>query len=226
MAIELPEFDICVASIPYGISSPRADREAAVRLPTGSGRRRCWCRRGQSSCPCPSSTYSSLVEIRPKQTRPKEFATGVGLDEWLAFTRVCTGQHKLQQQHQPPPKKKKKRKTLGVLFKQDEMVIELLRLAQGHAGGGSEDGGVVVAGNNEDDRDCDVGVASGFISKEEVVAFKERIAGALRSAAVAGKTASQLPNDELLRLLLLFIHRGIRFGRGVEHIKFLTQIGK
>uniref|UniRef100_A0A0D9Y8F2 Uncharacterized protein n=1 Tax=Oryza glumipatula TaxID=40148 RepID=A0A0D9Y8F2_9ORYZ len=91
------------------------------------------------------------------------------------------------------------------------MVIELLRLAQGHAGGGSEDGGGVVAGNNEDDRDGDVGVASGFISKEEVVAFKERIAGALRSAALAGKTASQLPNGELLRLLRLFIHRGIRF---------------
>uniref|UniRef100_A0A0D9Y8E7 Ribosomal RNA adenine methylase transferase N-terminal domain-containing protein n=1 Tax=Oryza glumipatula TaxID=40148 RepID=A0A0D9Y8E7_9ORYZ len=148
MAIELPEFDICVASIPYGISSPRADREAAVRLPPvqggdallvqaqfarrlkgapGHGERNILATNARlvadvrllmdSSCPCPSSTYSSLVGIRPKQIRPKEFVAGVGLDEWLAFARACTGQHKLQQQHQPPPKKKKKRKTLGVLFK-------------------------------------------------------------------------------------------------------------
>lgn len=138
MAIELPKFDICVASIPYGISSP-----LTAKLLIGSHRFRARFARRLMGTPghgernllainarlvadmrllmdVSRPEFSSLVEIRPKQTRPKEFAAGVELHEWLAFTRACTGQHKLQRQHQPPPKKKKskkKRKTLGVLFK-------------------------------------------------------------------------------------------------------------
>ncbi|CAN6199134.1 unnamed protein product [Urochloa humidicola] len=164
---------------------------------------------------------SSLVEIRMKEARPAEVEPGIGLDEWLEFTRVYFGQHRLQRQRRRQQKKKKRKeeKTLGTIFKQEDMAMELFRLsrrAEGRYGNAAGSDGCDAArhddedvDDSEDDGDC-CDVADGF-SKEEVVAFKERIAAALQSTGFDKERPSRLSNDDLLRLLRLFIKRGVRF---------------
>ncbi|CAN6211740.1 unnamed protein product [Urochloa humidicola] len=171
---------------------------------------------------------SSLVEIRMKEAPPAEVAPGIGLDEWLQFTRVCFGQHQLQRRRRQRKKKKKKKreeKTLSTIFKQEDMAMELFRLSRRRGadgregsiaggGGGSDaprhgDNDNVGDGGEEEEDCCEV--ADGCFSKEEVVAFKERIAGALQSAKLNNERPSRLSNDDLLRLLRLFIKRGVRF---------------
>ncbi|CAN6175525.1 unnamed protein product [Urochloa humidicola] len=162
---------------------------------------------------------SSLVQIRMKEARPAEIEPGIGLDEWLEFTRVCFEQHRLQRR-QKKKKKRKEEKTLGTIFKQEDMAMELFRLsrrAEGRDDGNAASRGGSDArrhgdddvGDSEDDEDC-YDVADGF-SKEEVVSFKERIAGALQSTGFNKERPSRLSNDDLLRLLRLFIKRGVRF---------------
>jgi hypothetical protein len=50
-----------------------------------------------------------------------------------------------------------------------------------------------------------------YFSKEEFVAFMERIAGTLQLAKLHNKRPSMLSNDDLMRLLSLFIKRRVRF---------------
>ncbi|PUZ72194.1 hypothetical protein GQ55_2G373900 [Panicum hallii var. hallii] len=227
--VDFPQFDVCVANIPYGISSPLIakllfgayrfrtatlllQKEFARRLAAAPGDgeynrlaanvrlvadvRLLMDVSKRDFVPMPR-VDSSLVEIRPRAVAP-----GVELGEWLAFTRACFGQ---------------KNKTLGAIFKQKRMVTELFRRSQraeerdGGAGGVSL--GALDDGSDEDGcgKDDDDGNSAAGCSGEEVAAFKERIAGALESAELAGKRPSKLSNDELLRLLRLFNERGVRF---------------
>ncbi|RCV13185.1 hypothetical protein SETIT_2G327300v2 [Setaria italica] len=228
--VEFPEFDVCVANIPYSISSPLIakllfgtyrfrtatlllQKEFARRLAAtpGDGEynrlaanvrlvadvRLLMDVSKRDFVPMPR-VDSSLVEIRPRAATP-----GVDLGEWLAFTRACFGQ---------------KNKTLGAIFKQKRMVMELFgrsRRAEERDGGA---GGISLGALDDDTDEDGYGkeddggsrVAAGC-SEEEVAAFKESIAGALESAELASKRPSKLSNDELLRLLLLFNERGVRF---------------
>jgi len=228
--VDFPEFDVCVANIPYGISSPLIakllfgayrfrtatlllQKEFARRLAAAPGDgeynrlaanvrlvadvRLLMDVSKRDFVPMPR-VDSSLVEIRPRAV-----ALGVDLGEWLAFTRACFGQ---------------KNKTLGAIFKQKRMVMELFSRSQraeernGRAGAVSLsalDDGTDEDGCGKDDDDGDRAAAG--CSGEEVAAFKDRIAGALESAELAGKRPSKLSNDELLRLLRLFNERGVRF---------------
>ncbi|CAL5062595.1 unnamed protein product [Urochloa decumbens] len=156
---------------------------------------------------------SSLVEIRMKEDRPAEVQPGIGLDEWLEFTRVCFGQHQLQRRRQNK-KRRKEEKTLGTIFKREEMAMELFRLsrrAEERDGNGAGTSGLDAPHHGDDDVGDGKEVEDGCFSKEEVVAFKERIAGALQSARLNNERPSRLSNDDLLRLLQLFIKRGVRF---------------
>ena len=138
---------------------------------------------------------------------------GISLDEWLEFTRVCFGQHQLQEQK----KKKKKEKNLGTIFKQKEMVMELFRLSrieEERIGNASSSG----RGAPHDEYDADDGEndehpcnGEGGFSKEEFVVFKERIAGTLQSARLNNERPSMLSNEDMMRLLRLFNKRGVRF---------------
>jgi 18S rRNA (adenine1779-N6/adenine1780-N6)-dimethyltransferase len=226
--VEFPEFDVCVANIPYGISSPLIakllfgayrfrtatlllQKEFARRLAAtpGDGEynrlaanvrlvadvRLLMDVSKRDFVPMPR-VDSSLVEIRPRAAAP-----GVDLGEWLAFTRACFGQ---------------KNKTLGAIFKQKRMVMELFgrsRRAEERAGGlglcALDDGSDQDACGKDDDDDTSK--AAAVCSEEEFAAFKERIAGALESVELASKRPSKLSNDELLRLLRLFNERGVRF---------------
>lgn len=225
--VEFPEFDVCVANIPYGISSPLIakllfgpyrfrtatlllQKEFARRLVAAPGDgeynrlaanvrlvadvRLLMDVSKRDFVPMPR-VDSSLVEIRPRGTVP-----GVDVSEWLAFTRVCFGQ---------------KNKTLAAIFKQKRMVVELLRrsLRTERCAGGVSLGPLEVDDSGEDDcggNDDGSNRVVGF-SEEEVAAFKERVAGALDTAELAGKRPSKVSNDELKRLLRLFNERGVRF---------------
>ncbi|CAN6205494.1 unnamed protein product [Urochloa humidicola] len=219
--VEFPEFDVCVANIPYGISSPLIAKllfgayrfRTATLLLQKEFARRLVAAPGDGEynrlaanvrlvadvkllmdvskrdfVPMPR-VDSSLVEIRPRAEEP-----GVDLGEWLAFTRACFGQ---------------KNKTLGAIFKQKRMVIELFgrsRRGEERAGGIS----LNALDNDTDEDSCGKDDDAGC-SEEEVAVFKERIAGALESAELASKRPSKLSNDEMLRLLRLFNERGVRF---------------
>jgi len=226
--VDFPEFDVCVANIPYGISSPLIakllfgayrfrtatlllQKEFARRLAAtpGDGEynrlaanvrlvadvRLLMDVSKRDFVPMPR-VDSSLVEIRPRAVAP-----GVDLGEWLAFTRACFGQ---------------KNKTLGAIFKQKRMVMELFSRSQRAEERDGRAGAVSLSalddGSDEDscgEGDDDGNRAAGC-SDEEVAAFKIRIAGALDSAELTGKRPSKLSNDELLQLLRLFNERGVR----------------
>ncbi|KAL6840690.1 hypothetical protein ACP4OV_029554 [Aristida adscensionis] len=233
VAVEFPEFDVCVANIPYGISSPliakllfgRHRFRTATLLLQKEFARRLVATPGDGEynrlaanvrlvadvrllmdvskrdfVPVPK-VDSSLVEIRPRDAVP-----AVDLGEWLAFTRACFGQ---------------KNKTLGAIFKQKRMVLELFRRSrrrpEGHDRTGSDDGVCVGALDDDNDegdhqgKDDDRGAGPGDFAEEEVVAFKDRIVGALESSELAGKRPAKLSNDELLRLLRLFNERDVWF---------------
>ncbi|RLN39812.1 hypothetical protein C2845_PM01G44600 [Panicum miliaceum] len=142
VVVDFPEFDVCVANIPYGISSPLIakllfgayrfrtatlllQKEFARRLAAAPGDRE-YNRLAanvrlvadvrllmdvskRDFVPIPR-VDSSLVEIRPRAVAPV-----VDLGEWLAFTRACFGQ---------------KNKTLGAIFKQKRMVMQLFIRSQ------------------------------------------------------------------------------------------------
>ncbi|CAL5062594.1 unnamed protein product [Urochloa decumbens] len=228
--VEFPEFDVCVANIPYGISSPLIAKllfgayrfRTATLLLQKEFARRLVATPGDGEynrlaanvrlvadvkllmdvskrdfVPMPR-VDSSLVEIRPRAAAP-----GVDLGEWLAFTRACFGQ---------------KNKTLGAIFKQKRMVMELFgrsRRAEEHGSGGT--GGISLGALDDDTdedgcgKDDNGGNRAVGCSEEELAAFKKRIAGALESAELASMRPSKLSNDELLRLLRLFNERGVRF---------------
>ncbi|GJN11672.1 hypothetical protein PR202_ga29879 [Eleusine coracana subsp. coracana] len=224
--VEFPPFDVCVANIPYGISSPLIvkllfgpyrfrtatlllQKEFARRLVAtpGDGEynrlaanvrlvadvRMLMDVSKRDFVPMPR-VDSSVVEIRPRAATP-----GVDLGEWLAFTRICFGQ---------------KNKTLGAIFKQKRMVMNLFSRSCRAVVRKSNTTSVGLDTLDDDTSNEDINVkddaAVGF-SEEELGSFKEKIAGALESAELAGNRPFKLSNEELLRLLRLFNERGVRF---------------
>nr|CAB3454417.1 unnamed protein product [Digitaria exilis] len=227
--VEFPEFDVCVANIPYGISSPLIAKllfgayrfRTATLLVQKEFARRLVATPGDGEYNRLAANVRLVADVRllmdvskrdfvpmPRvdsslvEIRPRGIAPGVDLGEWLAFTRVCFGQ---------------KNKTLGAIFKQKRLVTELFsrsQRAEEHDGGA----GCISLGALDDDCDEDgCGKGDGGsdkalgCSEEDVAAFKERIAGALDSTELASKRPSKLSNDELMRLLRLFNQRGVRF---------------
>ncbi|RAL46539.1 hypothetical protein DM860_004818 [Cuscuta australis] len=192
---EFPQFDLMVANIPYGISSPLVAKvvfgttsyRSATLLLQKEFARRLLANPGDSEfnrlaanvklvadvelvmdvskrdfLPCPK-VDSSVVKIHPKPSIPD-----VNLDEWLAFTRTCFT---------------KKNKTLGAIFKQKRMLMELLKLQ------GVKEAQEVV----------------------ELTSFKEMVINVLSFGGFDDKRPSKLSHEELLHLLSLFNQAGISF---------------
>ncbi|KAG8080419.1 hypothetical protein GUJ93_ZPchr0007g3457 [Zizania palustris] len=228
---DFPEFNVCVANIPYKISSPLIAKllfgpyrfRTATLLLQKEFARRLIASPGDSEYNRLAANVRMVADARllmdvskrdfvpmPKvdsslvEIRPRAAPPDVNLAEWLAFTRACFGQ---------------KNKTLGAIFKKKRKLLELFRTSRGAEGrrDGSAGGSSFIAlcGDNDGDisdsenNDSHNGAAS--FSEEEVTAFKAKIAGALESTELAGKRPSKLSNEELLRLLRLFNERGIRF---------------
>ncbi|VAH29669.1 unnamed protein product [Triticum turgidum subsp. durum] len=230
METEFPEFDVCVANIPYGHSSPLIAKllfgtyhfRTATLLLQKEFARRLVAIPGDSEYNRLAANVGMVADVKllmdvskrdfvpmPRvdsslvEIRPRAAPPEVDLAEWLGFTRECFGQ---------------KNKTLGAIFKQKRKILDLLKRSQRSERCTSDAPGIILGvldgdGNDEacSDEDGDSSDRAAGFSTEEVEAFKERIAGALESTELAGKRPSKMSNDELLYLLRLFNERGIWF---------------
>ncbi|XP_022752150.1 ribosomal RNA small subunit methyltransferase, mitochondrial [Durio zibethinus] len=230
MKAEFPQFDLVVANIPYGISSPLVAKlvyggnpfRSATLLLQKEFARRLLAKPGDSEFNRLAVNVKLVADVEfvmdvskreflpcPKVDssvviiRPKAEVPDVNLDEWWAFTRTCFS---------------KKNKTLGATFKQKKKVIELLRLAKTTStnrentiiGKNHECGDDYDGSHEEEDTDGDVGFASSC-SVVEMTLFKENIVGILKTGGFEDKRPSKLSNEELLHLLSLFNQAGIYF---------------
>lgn len=216
---EFPDFDLVVANIPYGISSPLVAKlvfgakpfRSATLLLQKEFANRLLANPGDSDFNRLAVNVKLVAEVEfimnvskrdfvpcPKvdssvvKIYPKANIPDVDLDEWWAFTRTCFS---------------KKNKTLGATFKQKKKVAELLKVAEAYTGSGEE----IMEGDNfdssengdeENEEDC---LESGTCF------FKAKVIGILKNAGFEDKRPSKMSNEELIYLLSLFNEAGIRF---------------
>nr|XP_043617886.1 ribosomal RNA small subunit methyltransferase, mitochondrial [Erigeron canadensis]XP_043617887.1 ribosomal RNA small subunit methyltransferase, mitochondrial [Erigeron canadensis] len=226
LKVDFPDFDLVVANIPYGISSPLVaklvfggykfrsatllfQKEFATRLLANPG----------------DSEYNRLaVNVKlvadvehvmnvskrdfvptPKvdssvvNIRLKNEVPDVDLNEWWAFTKTCFG---------------KKNKTLGATFRQKKKAAELLSLSKVTKVDEdvAQDDAWHISDNEDGDGDEDEDKEDeGNLLGTEANLFKEKLIGILRTAGLEDKRPSKLSNKELLHLLSLFNNEGICF---------------
>ncbi|XP_010943978.2 ribosomal RNA small subunit methyltransferase, mitochondrial [Elaeis guineensis] len=226
---EFPRFDLCVANIPYGISSPLIAKllfklgrpcgfRSATLLLQKEFARRLLASPGDSEFNRLAAnvrlaaTVELLMDVSKKdfvpcpkvdsslvRIRPRSDVPAVDLDEWLAFTRTCFS---------------KKNKTLGAIFKQKRKIVELFERSQLEGKAcrlleEEEEDGV-----NDSDDDDQLGTRVG--EKEETNAselsvLQEKIVGMLKAGGFEDKRPSKLSTEELLHLLQLFNREGVLF---------------
>ncbi|KAJ7953069.1 rRNA adenine N(6)-methyltransferase [Quillaja saponaria] len=223
---EFPPFDLVVANIPYGISSPLVVKlfygenpfRSATLLLQKEFARRLLAKPGDSEFNRLAVNVKLVAEVDfimdvskrdflpcPKVDssvviiRPKAEVPNVDLNEWSAFTRSCFS---------------KKNKTLGATFKQKKKVMELFRLS--NMTGLSKE----IAANYSNTNSCNTedeesenegkGHSSSCL-EEGMSSFREKIIGVLQSDRFEEKRPSKLSIEELLHLLSLFNQSGIFF---------------
>ncbi|GMI68175.1 adenosine dimethyl transferase 1B [Hibiscus trionum] len=234
MKAEFPQFDLVVANIPYGISSPLIAKlvyggnpfRSATLLLQKEFARRLLAKPGDSEFNRLAVNVKLVADVEfvmdvskreflpcPKVDssvviiRPKNEIPNVNLNEWCAFTRTCFS---------------KKNKTLGATFKQKKKVIQLLKLAETRSSkresaliGHNYEFDEYYDGNIEEDNNGEDNFASSC-SDLEMNLFKDKIVGVLKKGGFEDKRPSKLSNEELLHLLSLFNQAGIYFH---DHVK-------
>nr|KYP59438.1 putative dimethyladenosine transferase [Cajanus cajan] len=195
---ELPYFDICVANIPYQISSPltfkllnhqpafRAaiimfQREFAMRLVAQPGDK-LYCRLTVNT-QLHARVFHLLkvgrnnfrpppkVDSSVVRIEPRKPRIEVKQKEWDGFLRICFN---------------RKNKTLGSIFRQKSMEMD-------------DDG-------DDDEMEVEDGEADGVQSE-----FKDKVLGVLKEGDFEEKRSSKLTLQEFLYLLSLFNKAGIHF---------------
>ncbi|CAI9754205.1 unnamed protein product [Fraxinus pennsylvanica] len=225
---EFPEFNLVVANIPYGISSPLLAKlvfgaklnpfRSATLLLQKEFARRLLAKPGDSEFNRLAVNVKLLAEVefvrdvskndflpRPKvdssvvKVYPKNVIPDVNLEEWWAFTRTCFS---------------KKNKTLGATFKQKRKLMELMKLSK--AQGLCEDSRHCHTYDNYENADeervrgegnSDLSSASGVCMS----LFRDKTISILESGGFANKRPSKLSNNELLQILCSFNQSGIYF---------------
>ncbi|KAI3843166.1 hypothetical protein MKX03_026956 [Papaver bracteatum] len=228
---EFPRFDIVVANIPYGISSPLIAKlvfgdywfRSATLLMQKEFVRRLLAKPGGSEFNRLAVNVKLVADAKfvmdvskrdfvpcPRvdssvvKLTPKDEVPDVDMNEWLAFTRACFS---------------KKNKTLGATFKQKRKVAELLRRSQltneqkeNVTNGEGDTGERVEEIDEKKDQESDV---EEYLSDSslgtEMSLFKDKIVEVLKVGGFEDKRPSKLSNEELLCLLSLFNRSGIRF---------------
>ncbi|GKV41542.1 hypothetical protein SLEP1_g49057 [Rubroshorea leprosula] len=235
MKTEFPQFDLVVANIPYGISSPLVAKlvygenpfRSATLLLQKEFARRLLAKPGDSEFNRLAVNVKLVADVEfvmdvskreflpcPKVDssvviiRPKAENPNVNLDEWWAFTRTCFS---------------KKNKTLGATFKQKKKVMELLKLATTR-GYGNESIAITKTYKRDNDGDAEgEGGSEGedsnisCCSDLEMNSFKEKMVDVLRSGGFENKRPSKLSIEELSHLLSLFNRSGIYFHDHLDH---------
>ncbi|KAG2694420.1 hypothetical protein I3760_08G143400 [Carya illinoinensis] len=228
---EFPQFDLVVANIPYGISSPLVAKlvcganpfRSATLLLQKEFARRLLANPGDSEFNRLAVNVKLVADVEfsmdvskrdfvpcPKVDssvviiRPKAEIPDVNLDEWWAFTRTCFG---------------KKNKTLGATFKQKRKLLDLLKLStktcsssESAASDHNCDHSNKAARATDDEGDTDETEYSLSICLDTRMSmFREKVLGVLNSGSFEDKRPSKLSNEELLHLLALFNQAGVYF---------------
>lgn len=239
MKTELPRFDICVANIPYQISSPLTfkllfhqtsfrcavimyQREFAMRLVAQPGDN-LYCRLSVNTQLY--ARVSHLLKVGKNNFRPPPKVDSsvvrieprrpqptVNKKEWDGFLRVCFI---------------RKNKTLGAIFKQKSVLSMLEKnyktlqavLASlqnnGEAGLNTMDLGDQSMGLEDDDEmnddDDDMEMDEGEGEGGQASEFKEKVMNVLKEGDFEEKRSSKLSQQEFLYLLSLFNKSGIHF---------------
>lgn len=225
---EFPPFDLVVANIPYGISSPLLAKlvfgsspfQSATLLLQKEFARRLLANPGDSEFNRLAVNVKLVADVEfimdvskrdflpcPKvdsslvKIKPKSETPNVDLNEWWAFTRTCFS---------------KKNKTLGATFKQKKKLMELLKLSKELVSGIEND----IRGyncNSDDDDDDDEGNEGNTNEAECRLRFlREKINGILKSGGFEVQRPSKMSIEELLQLLSVFNQAGIYFHDQVE----------
>lgn len=202
LKVDFPYFDLCVANLPYAISSPivfklltynfRAavlmfQREFALRLVAKPGDT-LWCRLSSNTqllAKCdhllkvsknsfrpPPKVDSSVVRIEPLRPRPP-----VNFPEWDGLGRFCFN---------------RKNKTLGAVFKNKKIVKTLAQNYKTYCSLQN------VKLDEEFEKDSDKWI-------------KDKLEKVLTDCDFIEKRSSKLGNDDLLKLLTQFNKEGIHF---------------
>lgn len=236
MRMELPEFDICVANIPYKISSPltfkllrcRSKFRAAVLMLQREFARRLMATAGNPLfCRLSVNTQllasvNVLMEVSkanfsppPKVDssvvciRPRCWPPPVDLEEWDNFIRVCFS---------------RKNKTLGAIFRQKH-VISLLagQKSQGFSDfdeSSMEDTSDVIgidlskdlaSGSSNLEDELGLGNDNAMKSDEDLLQLKEKAICTLSAGGFENKRSVKLTLHDLLKLLASFNEAGIKF---------------
>ncbi|EEF40772.1 ribosomal RNA small subunit methyltransferase, mitochondrial [Ricinus communis] len=225
---EFPNFNIVVANIPYGISSPLVTKlvygvnkfRSLTLLLQKEFARRLLANPGDPEYNRLAVNVKLVADVEfvmdvskrdfvpsPKVDssvviiRPKTEIPSVNLVEWRAFTRTCFGN---------------KNKTLGAIFKQKKKVMELLRM---HNMTSCNSKSRVNANDDDDDdhnhNENSDGEGEGghfcSCSEMEVSFYKERIIEVLKANGFEGNRPSKLSNKELVNLLSLLNQAGVFF---------------
>ncbi|KAI3870465.1 hypothetical protein MKW92_012592 [Papaver armeniacum] len=225
---EFPQFDIVVANIPYGISSPLIAKlvfgdysfRSATLLLQKEFVRRLLAKPGDSEFNRLAVNVKLVADAKfvmdvskrdfvpcPRvdssvvKLTPKDEVPDVDMNEWLAFTRACFS---------------KKNKTLGATFKQKRKVAELL--TRSHLTKEQKENVIIACDERMEEIDEEKEQESGveeYISDSslgtEMSVFKDKIVEVLKAGGFEDKRPSKLSNEELLCLLSLFNRSGIHF---------------
>ncbi|XP_010268006.1 PREDICTED: ribosomal RNA small subunit methyltransferase-like [Nelumbo nucifera] len=236
---DLPYFDICVANIPYQISSPLTfkllshrpafrcavimfQREFAMRLVAQPGDN-LYCRLSVNTQLLARVNHLLKVgknNFRPPpkvdssvvRIEPRKPLPPVNFKEWDGLVRICFN---------------RKNKTLGSIFRQ-KTVLSLLeknyrtlqalqQLQRGHSEDTEMDVSVLgdtgedVSMDIEDERDEDEMEVENGGAGGEFSEFKEKILGVLKHGDFEDKRSSKLTQVDFLYLLSLFNKEGIHF---------------
>lgn len=231
---QFPQFDLVVANIPYGISSPLVAKlvyganpfRSATLLLQKEFARRLLANPGDSEFNRLAVNVKLVAYVEfvmdvskrdfvpcPKVDssvviiRPKAKIPDVNLEEWWAFTRTCFG---------------KKNRTLGATFKQKKKVLDLLRLSRTTSSTGksttnadnhdrSNNAAALADDDDEDGSHEEDREGSPFCPEMQMTGFREKIVGVLNSGGFEDKRPSKLSNEELLHLLASLNQAGIYF---------------
>ncbi|KAH7282712.1 hypothetical protein KP509_35G044700 [Ceratopteris richardii] len=233
MRMELPKFDMCVANIPYKISSPltfkllgcTSNYRAAVMMLQREFARRLIASAGDPLfCRLSVNTQllarvSILMEVSkanfsppPKVDStvvcitPHSSPPPVDLEEWNNFIRICFS---------------RKNKTLGAIFRQKH-ILSLLggQLSQEFSGSDSEcgdsmndemDDAYSMCNSSVEDQETEVGITQGDSSQEDLLKLKEKAIHVLSNGGYENRRSVKLTQGEFLKLLKSFHEAGIYF---------------
>ncbi|XP_076882736.1 ribosomal RNA small subunit methyltransferase-like [Bidens hawaiensis] len=234
---DLPYFDICVANIPYQISSPLTfkllnhrpifrcavimfQREFAMRLVAQPGDT-LYCRLSVNTQLL--ARVSHLLKVGKNNFRPppkvdssvvriepRKPTPTVNFKEWDGLVRICFT---------------RKNKTIGAIFKQKRVLSILeknyktLQALQGSQGNGDQmatdasvlgDNGMDDDDDDKDDDDDDMEMDDGD-GETKGSDFKEKVMGILKQGKYEDKRSSKLAQADFMHLLSLFNQAGIHF---------------